>query len=63
MAQGFDAVHLRHVVIEQDQVRLQCRDQGQGFFAVAGFADDFEVVFQFEHLANAAAHHRVVVDQ
>ncbi|MNP47855.1 hypothetical protein D3C76_1419340 [compost metagenome] len=63
MAQGFDAVHLRHVVVEQHQVRLQRLDHGQGFFAVVGFADDLEIVFQFKHLADATTHHGVVVDQ
>ncbi|MCY1182184.1 hypothetical protein D9M73_227320 [compost metagenome] len=63
MAQGFDAIHLRHVVVQQHQIRLQRFDHRQGFFAVVGLANNLEVVFQFEHLADAATHHRMVVDQ
>ena len=31
--------------------------------AVASLADHVQVVFQFEDLAHAVAHHRVIVDQ
>ncbi|MNF42365.1 hypothetical protein D3C84_234120 [compost metagenome] len=62
-AQGFQAVHLRHVVVQQDQLGLQLAEQIQGLLAMSGFADDLQVCFEFEQLAHAAAHHRVVVDE
>ena len=41
-----------------------CRSaQGQGFFAVAGFANDLQILFELKHLADPATHHRVIVDQ
>ncbi|MNO74268.1 hypothetical protein D3C76_652620 [compost metagenome] len=62
-AQGVEAVHALHVEVEQDHVRVEFGAQLQRFFATAGFADHAQVVFQFEQLDHALAHHRVVVDQ
>lgn len=43
-----DAVEGGHVVVQQDQCRLQLRNPLQGFFSIAGFADYDKVLFQFE---------------
>ena len=62
-AQGVQAVHALHVQVQQDHVRVQLGGQAQGFLAAAGLADHAEVVFQFEQLGDALAHHRMVVHQ
>ncbi|MNP38163.1 hypothetical protein D3C76_1316570 [compost metagenome] len=62
-AQGFQAVHAAHVEVEEDHVRVQLGGETECFLAAAGFADNAQVVFQFEQLDYPLAHHRVVVNQ
>ena len=45
-ADGFDhleAVHLRHLHVEEHEIRLVIDDRRDGFFAVAALADDLDV--------------------
>ena len=50
LAQAFESfypVELRHVVVQQHQLRVQLRHQDDGLFAVIGFPDDAQVALQF----------------
>ncbi len=47
-ANGVDAVHIGHVQVQQDQVRLQLLCQVQGFPAIAGFGDGDNAVLQLQ---------------
>ena len=41
----FEAVHLRHLNIEEDEIRLVIDDGGHGFFSVAALRDDLDIAF------------------
>ena len=57
-----EAVHLRHLEIERDDVGLQLKGHLQPLFAVAGATDDLELGHTFEHRGDRLAVERRVVD-
>ena len=61
-ARRFDAVHVRHRDVHQDDIgpqRVRVRDRLE---SVGRFADDAKLRPLVEHLAQRAAHRRVIVD-
>ena len=63
LAGGFQTIEPRHRDVHQHHGGTKFFDQGDRLAAVLRFADHFEVVFQFEHLAKSLAHDRVVFRQ
>ncbi len=59
-AQGFQTGDVRHLDVEQEDVRLKVEGVGDGLFAVGGLADDVKGVFRKE-AADAEADDGVVV--
>ena len=56
-----EAIHLRHLNIEKDEVRLFLLDQRDGRLAVAALGHDLQVGFIFQHSAQALARQRFIV--
>ena len=64
-ADGLDhleAVELRHLDVEEHEIRGLGQDGLDGFDAVPGFADDLDVLFSAEERAHPLARERLVVD-
>src|SRR5690606_6837218 len=60
---GFGAVDARHAQVHEHDVRAQPAGHGHRLVAVAGLADDFDVVFGGEHARQPGADDRMVVHQ
>ena len=60
-AGGFDAVEFRHGDVHHDDIGPQAGCELDGFAAVAGFADDFEVRLGAQKHAKTLPHHGVIV--
>jgi hypothetical protein len=60
---GLDAVHDRHHDIHQYYVRLGFFTQSDSFLAVAGFADERQVILRQQNGAESAADHGMVIDK
>ena len=60
---GGDAVEFGHADVHDDDLGLEFFGEGDGFEAVFGFADDFEVGFGVEEEADAAADDGVVIGE
>ena len=62
-ARGLDAVHHRHLDVDQDDVRVQLAHRLDRLAAVAGLADHLEVVLGLEHQLEAAAKQHLIVGE
>ena len=60
-ARDLDAGHLRHRVVEDDQVRVELERLRERLHAVGSLADDLEVGLGLEHRADALPYGEVVV--
>ena len=60
-ARDLDAGHLRHRVVENDQVRTEVERLRQCLRAIGSLADDFQVGFGLQHRADALAYGEVIV--
>jgi hypothetical protein len=59
---GLQAVHDRHLKVDQHYVRKQLSKQFNRFFAIGGFAADFHIGFLLDDRPQAVSHDRVVID-
>ena len=59
--QDSQPVHFRHLEVEKEDVGGEGGDVVEGFVAVAGLADDFEVILRVEDGDEAVAYDGVVV--
>ena len=59
--QRLDAVHVRQLDIEQDQLGVKCGRALHRLGAAAGLGDDLDVVAA-QHAGEPGPHHRVIVD-
>lgn len=57
-----EAVHLRYLDVEKDQVGLEIEDGGDSVRAVVGFTDAIESQVVFQKMENAAAGRRFIID-
>ena len=57
----FEAVHLGHADVHEDDVGLLARDELDRLDAVGGLADDLDVVGRAQQHREAAAHERLIV--
>ena len=57
---GFQAVEQRHGDVHQHHFGAEFFGQRDRLAAVLRFADDFKIVFEFEHLAETLAHDHVI---
>lgn len=60
-ARDSEAVHLRHVDVEDGDLGLERLNPLQRRLAVAGFGDDFELRVGLDHLPQSLAHNRMIV--
>jgi hypothetical protein len=60
--QHVEAVHPRHLDVQEDEVGLVPADQVQRLAAVAGFGHDIDIVHVLETQFEAATRQRLVVD-
>ena len=56
-----EAVHDRHLDVEQKDVRAEPLDELQGFAAAIGFADDFDIGKPLQHLHQPSPSERLVI--
>ena len=61
--QRFQAIHARHIEVEQDQVRIQRFRQLDTLRAIAGLANHLDVRRHADQLFHAGAQHRMVVNE
>ncbi len=63
LPRGFQTIEQRHRDVHHHHVGTKFFGQRDGLAAVLRFADNFNVVFEFEHLAKTFAHNRMVFSQ
>jgi hypothetical protein len=63
LARRQQAVHARHIQIEQDQIGIEGFGKLNALFAVAGFANHGDIGRHADQLFHASTQHRMVVDQ
>ena len=60
-SRGLNAIHVRHDQIHQHDIGFFLQGQFNGFTAILGLSDDFDIVMQCEQRCYSASDDRVVV--